>query len=167
MLFLNYRLMREEIRPFPLKDYQRIDNVCIEKCKNRRKMKRLSKILATIMAVGIMAISTGCRQSEIVTHNVVKEADYFNVARRIVVINARTDAPLFELKGYFALSNNSESELVITCEVGVKEYQVHYVYLNEWTMYVVERLDSSVVSKYQYEIWYMPESILPSISPTD
>ena len=130
-------------------------------------MKKLFKIIAPLMAVGIMAVSTGCRQNDIVTHNIRKEADYFNVARRIVVINARTDKPLFELKGYFALSNDSTSELCITCEVGDGEYQLHYVYLNEWTLYVVEQLDSSAVSKYQYEIWYMPESIVPSIKQTD
>ena len=130
-------------------------------------MKKLFKIIAPILAVGIMAVSTGCAQNEIVMHNVSKEANYFNVARRIVVINARTDKAVFELKGYFAISNNENSELVVACEVGVNEYQVHYVYLNEWTMYVVEQLDSSAVSKYHYEIWYMPEAIVPTIKPTD
>lgn len=130
-------------------------------------MKRLFKIIASILAVGTMLFFTSCRQSTIVTHNVQKEADYFNVARRIVVLNARTDTPMFELKGYFSLSNNSSQELVITCEVGEDKYQVHYVYLNEWTLYVVEDLNGIKVDKYHYEIWYLPESILPSIKPVD
>jgi hypothetical protein len=130
-------------------------------------MKKFTKIIATIMAVGIMAFATGCTQNDTVTHNIQKEANYFNVARRIVVINMRTDKPIFELKGYFAISNNSNKELVVTCETGNKEHQVHYVYLNEWTMYVVEQLDSTKVDKYHYEIWYMPEAIIPSIKPTD
>ena len=130
-------------------------------------MKRLFKIIAPILAVGIMVISAGCNQRSVVTHNIQKEADYFNVARRIVVINARTDKAVFELKGYFAISNNENSELVVTCEVGANEYQLHYVYLNEWTMYVIEQLDPSAVDKYHYEIWYMPEAIVPTIKPTD
>ena len=126
------------------------------------------KILAVILTlIALLATLTGCRQAHMVTHNVQKEADYFNVARRIVVLNARTDTPMFELKGYFALSNNASNELVITCEVGEDTYQVHYVYLNEWTLYVVEDLSGAKVDKYHYEIWYLPESILPSIKPTD
>ncbi len=130
-------------------------------------MKRLFKFIMPILAIFIMAGFTGCSQANIVTHNVQKEADYFNVARRIVVINARTDTPLFELKGYFSLSNNSDSELVVTCEIGDGKYQVHYIYLNEWTLYVVEDLNGTAVDKYHYEIWYIPEAILPSIKPTD
>lgn len=130
-------------------------------------MKKLFKIIMPIMASIIMAVCfTGCRQANIATRNVKKEADYFNVARRIVVINARTDKPMFELTGYFSLSNDDTNELVITCEIGDGKYQVHYVYLNEWTLYVVEDLSGVNVSKYHYEIWYMPETILPSIKPT-
>ncbi len=110
---------------------------------------------------------TGCYQSDIVTHNVQKEANYFNVARRIVVINARTDKPIFELKGYFAISNNENSELIVTCEIDKEKYQVHYIYLNEWTLYVIEDLNGTAVDKYHYEIWYMPEAIIPSIKPTN
>lgn len=131
-------------------------------------MKKLFKVLVGIMVVGIMSVGfAGCRQANKARYNVKREADYFNVARRIVVINARTDKAMFELTGYFSLSNNDTNELVITCEVAEGKYQVHYVYLNEWTLYVVEDLSGANVSKYHYEIWYMPETILPSIKPTD
>lgn len=126
------------------------------------------KILALLaMATIGTACLTSCKQADIVRHNVQKEADYFNVARRIVVLNARTDTPLFELKGYFSVSNNSSSELVITCEVDKDKYQVHYIYLNEWTLYVIEDLSGIKVDKYHYEIWYLPSAIIPSIKPTD
>ena len=132
-------------------------------------MKRI--IIAGIICVLIIAMSLsiliGCNQRETVTHNVQVQADYFNVARRIVVLNMRTDKPIFELKGYFAIDDNSSNELVITCETDKGEYQVHYVYLNEWTMYVVEQLDTTLVDKYHYEVWYMPEAILPSVKPID
>lgn len=131
-------------------------------------MKRFFKFIMVIMAAVIMAVGFGgCRQSRRVNYNVKREADYFNVARRIVVINARTDKPMFELTGYFSLSNSDTNELEITCEIGEGKYQVHYVYLNEWTLYVVEDLSGANVSKYHYEIWYLPETILPSIKPID
>lgn len=131
-------------------------------------MKRFFKFIMPLMAAIIIAVSfTGCRQASMVNHNVKREADYFNVARRIVVINARTDKPMFELTGYFSLSNSNTNELEITCEIGKGKYQVHYVYLNSWTLYVVEDLSGANVSKYHYEIWYLPETILPSFKPTD
>ena len=128
-------------------------------------MKKFLILIVTLI-LSVMCF-TGCTQNEVVTHNVQKEANYFNVARRIVVINARTDKPIFELKGYFAISNNNNSELVVTCEIEKDKYQVHYIFLNEWTLYVVEDLNGTKVDKYHYEIWYMPEAILPSIKPTD
>ena len=73
------------------------------------------RIIAAVTAVCMMAASmTGCTEAERATYNVQKEADYFNVERRLSVINARTDKPILELIGYFSLSNNSDNELVIT-----------------------------------------------------
>lgn len=76
------------------------------------------RIIAAVTAVCMMAVSmTGCTEAERATYNVQKEADYFNVERRLSVINARTDKPILELIGYFSLSNNNDNELVITLEV--------------------------------------------------
>ena len=63
--------------------------------------------------------------------NISKEADNFNVVRRLTVINARTDSPMFELVGAFSLLNNDNDELVITCQTGPNEFKKHYVYLNK------------------------------------
>ena len=50
------------------------------------------RIIAAVTAVCMMAASmTGCTEAERATHNVQKEADYFNVERRLSVINARTE----------------------------------------------------------------------------
>jgi hypothetical protein len=109
-----------------------------------------------------MSTLTGCRQSDRVAYNISKEADNFNVVRRLTVINARTDSPLFELIGTFSLSNNSDDELVVTCQTGLNEYKKHYVYVNrEWTLYVVEDISGADVSPYHYEINFLPEMIMP------
>lgn len=102
---------------------------------------------------------TGCTEAERATYNVQKEADYFNVERRLSVINARTDKPILELIGYFSLSNNSDHELVVTLEVAQNQYKVDYVYLNEWTVYTVEDISGAHVDPYHYEINFLPEMI--------
>lgn len=120
------------------------------------------RIIAAVTAVCMMAASmTGCTEAKRATHNVQKEADYFNVERRLSVINARTDKPILELIGYFSLSNNSDNELVITLEVAENQYKVDYVYLNNWTIYTVEDVSGAHVDPYHYEINFLPEMIQP------
>ena len=75
------------------------------------------KIIAIAIAASfVLASFTGCREADRARHNVQKEADYFNVERRLSVINARTDKPVLEVIGYFSVSNNDDNELVITLE---------------------------------------------------
>ena len=49
------------------------------------------------------------------------------------------------------------AELVITVELADGTYKKHYVYLNEYTMYVVEDLSGSDVTPYHYEINVLPQ----------
>ena len=127
--------------------------------------KKISAVAFAVFVVVLAAITvamlTGCSQASRVNANITKEAENFNVTRRLAVINARTDKPVFELIGNFSISNNSTNELVVTCEVGQGVYKKHYVYLNDWTMYVVEDLSGAYVSKYHYEINFLPEMIVP------
>ena len=120
-------------------------------------MKKFKKIIVTVLFMFLLAGLTACTEASQVNHNINQAADNFNVTRRLEVINARTDTPLFELIGNFSLSNNSENELVVTVELENGTYKKHYVYLNEYTMYVVEDLSGSDVSPYHYEINVLPE----------
>ncbi len=126
----------------------------------------MSKIFKRIAAIGtglamIAALMCGCTEVGKVTQNVQKEADNFNVTRRLSVINSRTDKPVLELIGNFAITNNEHKELVITIETAPNTYKVDYVYLNEWTMYTVEDISGAYVDKYHYELNFLPEMIVP------
>lgn len=116
------------------------------------------KILGLGVLIVILTL-TGCSQSYRVSENISQEANNFNVVRRITVINARTDTVLLQLTGTFSLRNNSDNELEVICELEDGKYQKHYVYLNEYTLYVVEDLSGSNVSKYSYELNFLPEMI--------
>lgn len=116
-----------------------------------------NKIVAFALAVLCAVTLASCRESDRVNYNIGKEADNFNVTRRLAVINARTDKPVFELIGNFSLSNNDENELVVTVETADGVYKKHYVYLNEWTIYVVEDVSGAYVDKYHYEVNFLPK----------
>lgn len=127
--------------------------------------KGISLIVLVITVIVIMvlfaAILSGCTQVDRVSYNIGQQADNFNITRRIVVINARTDKPVFELTGNFSLQNNMNDELEIIVETGQGSYKKHFIYLNEWTMYVVEDVSGAFVDRYHYEINYLPEMIQP------
>lgn len=123
----------------------------------------MKKTIAIILTAFIMAASfVGCNQADRVSSNISKEADNFNVTRRLVAVNTRTDSLLFEVIGNFSISNNSNGELEITMQTGPSEYRKHFLYINkEWTSYTVEDISGANVSPYHYEINFLPEMIQP------
>ena len=54
----------------------------------------MKKAISVISAIMLCISLTGCREADRVSHNVSKEADNFNVIRRITVFNIRTDTVL-------------------------------------------------------------------------
>ena len=105
----------------------------------------------------VCASLTGCTEAYKVSNNISQEADNFNVTRKLTVLNARTDTILLELIGTFSLQNNSENELEVIIETAEGKYQKDLVYLNDYTMYVVEDISGADVDKYHYEINFLPE----------
>ena len=125
-------------------------------------MRNIKRIILTVVIIWLCAALSGCTEADKVSYNISKEADLFNVTRRLTVINARTDVPLFEMVGTFSLSNNSAGELVVTMKTGEDEYKKHYIYINKaWTMYVVEDVTGINVDPYKYEINFLPGMIMP------
>lgn len=118
------------------------------------KKKILLVVMATVLALGVL---TGCSESYKVSQNVSQKADNFNVTRKLTVINARTDTVLLELTGTFALQNNNDNELEVIIETAEGKYKKDLVYLNDYTMYVVEDVSGANVDKYHYEINFLPE----------
>lgn len=125
------------------------------------KKHKFKRTFVICMLLTIVISMSGCRQAERAKYNVKKEADNFNVERRLTVINARTDKPILEIIGYFSLSNNSTNELEITLETDKNVYKVDYVYLNEWTIYTVEDISGAHVDPYHYEVNFLPKMIQP------
>ena len=121
----------------------------------------MKRIIMIVLMLTMIVSFVGCSQADRVSHNISKEADRFNVTRRLAVINARSDKPIFEIIGNFSISNNVNNELEITVEVEQGKYKKHFVYLNQWTIYTVEDVSGAYVDNYHYEVNYLPEMIMP------
>lgn len=128
-----------------------------------------NKIISLIL-IGIMAITLcGCEailgdSAETVRYNISKEANEFKVKRRITFINLRTGEYLFQATGNCSIKGgleNSNNELELVCRIGEDKYQKHMLYIADETTYVVEQLEYSDVSRYDYEFIFRPEAIVP------
>lgn len=121
------------------------------------------KVVAILTALCMALSFAACSTASTVSHNLSKEANEFNVYRKITVTNARTDTIMLQAEGYMSLSNSDTNELALTIKTGEDEYCKNYVYLNDWTCYVVEQTEPKETDKYHYELTFYPERLVPDI----
>ena len=120
----------------------------------------MKKTIIIVMLIILAVVLTGCDQADRVSTNVSKEADNFNVTRRVTVFNTRSDTVLLEIIGNLSIKHSS-GDVDIIVETGPGTYKKHFVSLNDWTTYVVEDISGAFVDKYHYEINFLPEMIIP------
>lgn len=118
------------------------------------------RIMILVMLLALMAILSSCTQSETVRHNLRREADDFNIRRRITVLNTRTDTPMMQITGLLAINTDSDGDLNITIEKAPGEYVLNYAHLSQDTTYIVEQIETKEVSKYKYEIKFYPTRLI-------
>ena len=118
-------------------------------------------IVCLLMLLGCIWLC-GCSEADKVNKNISKQADYFETERRITVYNARTDKIILEAEGLMAISNNSENELVCTVKTGPSTYKKNYIYLNDYTMYVVEDITGTTTDPYHYKMYFHTD-VLPDV----
>ena len=122
----------------------------------------MKKIIAILLVmVCMVGCLTGCTEAENVNYNLSQAADNFEVVRKITVYNARTDMIIMEMEGLMSLSNNSSSELVVTCRTGESEYKKNYVYLNDYVIYVVEDITGTYTDPFHYKVHFY--TVLPDV----
>lgn len=121
----------------------------------------MKKRLMLLIVLGLaVAILSSCTQADNVRQNLRREADDFNVRRRITVLNTRTDTPMMQITGLLSISTDGDDDLNITIEKAPNEYVLNYAHLSQDTTYIVEQIETKEVSKYKYEIKFYPTNIV-------
>jgi len=119
------------------------------------------KIAAVVIALGLMFGATACgSDAKTVSDNLSKEADQFNVQRKITGVNGITDKVAFEVTGKCSIEPQ-DRKLMVTCKHGDNDYRKHYVGLSDNTYWVAEQLDPLDVSRYHTLIVVRPEALIP------
>lgn len=123
-------------------------------------MKKIIIVIAIIIMLAFVLV--GCNDANVVQWNVGKQADHFDVYRRVTVINLRKDTIVLECEGYISIKDSSEKELAIIIQTGKKEYQMHYFYFGGEVIYLVEQLEPTNTTAYYWDIRI--HAVLPHVS---
>ena len=120
----------------------------------------MKKVLLVVVLLILVFALSSCRQAENVRHNLQREADNFNVRRRITVLNTRTDVPMMQITGLLSIDVDKDGDLNITIEKEPNEYILNYAHLSKDTTYIVEQIETKEVNKYKYEIQLYPKQLV-------
>ena len=116
---------------------------------------RIKKILIAILAACILICASGCSEAERVNQNISRQAEYFECERRVTVYNARTDNVIMLIEGYINIeTDHQNNELIVTAKVGEDTYKKNYVYLTEYTLYVIDDISGTHTDPWHYKIYF-------------
>lgn len=124
-------------------------------------MKR--KILLTFASISTMLLAGCTSEADVVSENLSKSADSFEVQRRVVFFNGITDKYLLTIEGLCSLNAESNKKISVTCKVGEAQYKKHYLGLSDNVSYFIEQTDAKYESAYHYKVLFRPEEIIPDI----
>jgi hypothetical protein len=116
------------------------------------------------VALVLVATLAGCgSNADVASDNISKEAEKFQVQRKIVGINGITDKVLFEVEGKCSLEygESMDRTLDVICKHGPDDYRKHYVGMSDNVSFISTQVDGIDVSEYRTKIILKPENLVP------
>jgi hypothetical protein len=124
---------------------------------------RYTALISGAFAAALLLTATGCtKESEVVSQNISKEADSFNVQRKITVLNTRSGEFMFYGEGRCSVERDN-GWLIAICRHAADEYRKHLIGPATDAFPMVEQLAPIDVSRYHTLIVMRPEGIIPDV----
>ena len=124
-------------------------------------MRKAGKIAAVLALAA--AVLAGCStDADVAGSNIAKEAEQFQILRRVVFINGITDQYVLEVTGYCNIEDQ-DTQVEVLCRAAGGEYKKHLLGLSDNMTYFVEQLESVNVSADHYEVIFKPSVIIPDV----
>lgn len=118
----------------------------------------------TLLALALVAGLAACSDADVVSNNLSKAADQFEITRRVVFYNGITGEYMLTIEGLCSLGNNDRAgQLTVTCKTGPSDFKKHFLGLSDNVTYFVEQMTPNAASPYQYRVVFKPLSIIPDI----
>ena len=131
----------------------------------------MKKIFLMLLILVLSLNLYGCSlidEADVVSHNISKEADNFNIYREIKIINNQSDNVMLEFQGWCSIEkDNEDNQLEITYRVGKNKYCKDFIGLNDRVTYLITQVDSKNVDKYHYEWMYHSKGDLIPVKAKD
>ena len=113
-------------------------------------------MMKKILSILLILTLCGCRQATRVNYNIRKNADNFDVRRRVIALNTRTNEALFEVTGLISIQSDSDGDLDVLIKTGEDEFKLFYAHLSNDVTYTCIQLEPNKVTPYAYEISFFP-----------
>ena len=122
------------------------------------------RIITATLAVLLGVSLTACTDDDanVVSENLSKAADNFEVNRRVVMFNGITDEYLLVIEGPCSITDEG-SQLEVVCKVGEGSYKKHFLGLSDNVSYFVEQGEEVEASANHYRVTFKPQSIIPDV----
>lgn len=116
------------------------------------------------MCIALTMVLVGCNDADVVSRNLSKASDNFEVTRRIVFYNGITGDYMLQIEGLCSRDNSSTSKVLgIVCQVGPKEYKKHMLGLSDNVTFFIEQVEPVRADPYHYRVVFKPSVIIPDI----
>lgn len=120
-------------------------------------MKKIYLGLALALLLGACS-----SEADVISENLSRAAEEFEVPRRVVFFNGITDTYLLTIEGRCSIEDEGR-QLEVTCMIGPDEYKKHFLGLSDNVSYFVEQTTAVDVDAYHYRVFFRPETIVPDI----
>lgn len=126
-------------------------------------MKKKPAIIGAILAASILLTAGACdSQAKTASDNLSTAADNFEVQRKIVGINTRTEKYEFYVEGRCSIDPQA-NQLVVTCKQGPNDFRKHFIGNATDIAWVATQMDGIDVSTYHTRVILKPEGLIPNI----
>ena len=121
-------------------------------------------IVLFLLFTSVMVLS-GCTDADVASQNISKEADFFNINRRIVFYNGINWEYMLTIEWFCSLGNNDPTkQLSVICKIWKNNYKKHFLGLSDNVTYFVEQVENANVSSNYYKVVFKPSVIIPDVS---
>lgn len=122
-----------------------------------------SALVKTTMAAGLLILSS-CTDADVAARSINTAANNFEIMRRVVLYNTRTDAYIIQVEGKCVIENiGKDKPFAIICKDSPTEYKRTVFTLSADVTAIVQQIEMDPANPYRYQVLYKPEFVFPSI----
>jgi hypothetical protein len=119
------------------------------------------KTACAALALTMLGLGGCSSDADVVSENISRAAEDFQIARRVVFVNGITNDYLLSIEGRCNI-DQEERQLEVTCRTPDGDKK-HFLGLSDNVTYFVEQMNPVNVSEDHYKVYFKPSTIIPDV----